>query len=73
MQECYRVWYILRDLGVVARKCSVKSVFLNRKVHRKTTVPESLFPQSCRPIRKETPAHMFFREFCEIFYSTYFV
>ena len=34
---------------------------------RPETVPESLFAQSCSPIRKETPAQVFFREFCKIF------
>ena len=32
-----------------------------RRIYRKTTVLESLFWQSCRPIRKETPTQMFFK------------
>ena len=55
------------------KRCSQK--FHN--IHRKTTVPESLFKQSCRPqpcnfIKKETLAQVFACEFCKVSYRTTF-
>ena len=47
------------------------------KIHRKTPVQEPLFKESCRPascnfLKKETLAHVFSYEFCEISKNTFF-
>ena len=56
----------------VAGGCSVKRMFLKISQNSKeTTVPESLFKQSCslglQFIKKESLAQVFFCEFCEFF------
>ena len=43
-----------------------------RKIHRKTTVPESLFLQYSRPSRKEIPAQVFAYKIFEIFKNIFF-
>ena len=45
-----------------------------RKIHEKTTVPESLFflPEASNFIKKETLAQMFSCELCKIFKSNFF-
>ena len=59
------------------RRCSLKKVFLKfRKIHRKTSVPESLFKTVAGLrsffIKKGHLAEVFSCEFCEIFKNTFF-
>ena len=49
------------------KRCSLKF----RKIHRKTSVPESA-AEACKFIKKETLAQVFSWEFCEILKNTFF-
>ena len=57
----------------VIQRCSVKKVFLeiSQNSHEKH-LHQSLLPEACNFIKKETRAQVFSSEFCEIFKNTYF-
>ena len=56
--------YEIRGSEATVRRCSVKEVFLKfPKIHRKTSVPQSLINN----VKEETYAQVFVYEFCENF------
>ena len=57
----------------VPRRCSVKNVFLKiSQYSQENTFVWVSFLNKLNFIKKETLAHMFSREFCEIFMDTFF-
>ena len=56
----------------VVQRCFVKKVFLKMSHNSQENTCARVWPEACNFIKKETLAHMFSCEFCEIFKKTFF-